>query len=79
LRDGKNAAPHFARILAHRGEAPASPFYALARLGGARAAALADDTAAAQQHYDQFFDAWKSADGPIALLKDARRESARIR
>jgi tetratricopeptide (TPR) repeat protein len=79
MREGKNAAPHFARILSHRGEAPASPLYALARLGGARSAALGDNTAAALQHYGEFFDAWKSADAPVAHLKDARRESARIR
>jgi tetratricopeptide (TPR) repeat protein len=79
IGDDTKAAQQFARILGHRGEAPASPLYALARLGLARASTLEGSTPAAVQHYGNFFGLWKSADPELAFLKDARREYARLR
>jgi len=76
------AAQEFQKILDHPGICAAhavSPVvYALARLGLARARAMAGDTAAARAAYQQFFDAWKDADPDVPVLQQARAEFARL-
>ncbi len=76
--DGRGAGDEFQLIVDHRGEAPASPLYALAHLGLARAAALLGDNARARKAYDEFFSLWKGADGDLAPLTEARLEYARL-
>ena len=73
------AGAEFARILAHRGEAPSSPLYPLAQLGAARAARATGDLEAARRGYDQFFSLWKNADSDLPALVAARREYALLR
>jgi tetratricopeptide (TPR) repeat protein len=75
LKDGKSAAPQFQSIVDHRGEAPASPLYALAHLGAARAAALSGDRARARALYEAFF-ALRSGESRVTI--ESRREYARL-
>jgi tetratricopeptide (TPR) repeat protein/predicted Ser/Thr protein kinase len=76
--DARSAGSEFQRILEHRGAAPASPLYPLARLGAARAAALSDDRAGAREAYDALFAAWRRADANLEVLVRARAEYARL-
>jgi eukaryotic-like serine/threonine-protein kinase len=78
LRRGADAAAEFQKILDHRGLQTASPFYPLAHLGLARAAALAGDTTKARSAYQDFFALWKDADPDIPILQQARREYAKL-
>lgn len=76
---GAEAAAEFQKILDHRGWQPASPLYALAHLGLARAAVLTGDTPRARKAYEDFFALWKDADADIRALRDARREYEKLR
>jgi tetratricopeptide (TPR) repeat protein len=78
LQDGRAAVEQFTSILEHRGEYPNAPLYPLARLGLARAAALAGDVAAARQAYLDFFKLWNGADPDLQPLKEARQEYAQL-
>jgi eukaryotic-like serine/threonine-protein kinase len=78
-RAGAAAAAEFQRILDRRGEEPLSPFYPLAQLNLARAAALAGDTAKSRKAYQDFLALWKSADADLPLLLAARQEYARLK
>jgi DNA-binding winged helix-turn-helix (wHTH) protein/tetratricopeptide (TPR) repeat protein len=75
---GVEAAGEFQKILDHQGVDPVSPFYALARLGLARARALAGDISGALSAYQGFFRAWKDADPDLPILVEARRESVAL-
>ena len=79
LKQPRESAAQYGRIIEHRGEAPTSPLYSLSLLGAGRAAALAGDLDAARAHYRRLFDAWSEADADLAILKEARQEYARIR
>jgi hypothetical protein len=78
-KDGRAAAVQFKNILGHRGEVPASPLYALAHLGLARASALVNDTEQARKEYGEMLGLWKDADANLLLVKEARLELARLR
>ena len=78
LRRGPDAAAQFQRILDHRGLQTASPFYPLAHVGLARAAALAGDTIKARTAYQDFFALWKDADADIPILQQAKREYEKL-
>ncbi|MGE3707290.1 MAG: serine/threonine-protein kinase [Vicinamibacterales bacterium] len=78
-QDAAAASAEFQAILEHRGAAPASPLYALAHVGLARAAALLGDAAAARREYLAFFDAWRDADADLPVLQDARAASEGLR
>jgi tetratricopeptide (TPR) repeat protein len=78
LKDTDRAARAFQEVLDRRGEAPASPLYALSELGRARAAAAAGDRVDARKAYDAFFAVWASADSDLPALKDARQQYARV-
>jgi serine/threonine protein kinase/Flp pilus assembly protein TadD len=77
-RNWKAAADQFQAIVAHSGEAPSSPLFALAHLGLARSAAAAGDPAAARAAYERFFALWANAD-ELPALAAARREYAGLR
>jgi tetratricopeptide (TPR) repeat protein len=79
LKDGARAARAFQEVLDRRGEAPASPLYALAQLGRGRAALAAGDPADARAGYDAFFALWPDADAGLPSLRDARQQYARLR
>jgi tetratricopeptide (TPR) repeat protein len=79
LKDGAKAGAEFQRILDNRGVAPTSLLYPLARLGSARAAVLAGDTARARRAYDDLLRLWPDADAQIPLVQQVRRESLALR
>jgi eukaryotic-like serine/threonine-protein kinase len=78
-RDGSHATAEFHRILEHRGVDAASPTYALAQLGLARAEKLTGDLAGARVAYEDFLTLWKDADTEIPVLKQARAEYVKLR
>jgi serine/threonine protein kinase/tetratricopeptide (TPR) repeat protein len=79
LRDGVKAAVEYQKILDHRGIAPTSELYSLARLGVGRAYALQGDTPKARASYQDFFALWKDADPDIPILKEAKAEYAKLK
>jgi len=50
----------------------------LAKLGTARAEAMASSPNQAKEAYARFLDLWKCADADILLLKQARTEAAKF-
>jgi tetratricopeptide (TPR) repeat protein len=78
LKRGREAAADFTAILEHRGEAPISQLYPLARLGLARAHAAAGDPDKARDAYDEFLESWREADDTLPLLRAVRQERARL-
>ncbi|MEO8256034.1 MAG: serine/threonine-protein kinase [Acidobacteriota bacterium] len=78
LHDGQAALAQFRGVLAHRGGAPTSPLYPLARLGLARAAALAGEAGEARTAYRTFLAEWDGADAGLQPIEAARAESARL-
>jgi hypothetical protein len=78
LNDGRAARAQFRGILEHRGAAPTSPLYPLARLGLARAAALAGDAGEARTAYRTFLAGWAGADAGLQPVDEARAEFARL-
>ncbi len=79
LGQGAAAAAEFQKILDHRGEAPLSVLYPLARLGLARAAKLKGESAQAREAYAAFFILWQAADQDLLLWKEARQENLTIK
>jgi hypothetical protein len=73
LGRGAEAAGEFQIMLAQRGQAPLSPLYPLAHLGLARAQALAGESFASQQAWEDFCAAWREADADLPVLVEARQ------
>lgn len=78
LHQGDNAAAEFQKFLDHRGIVQNCPLGALARLGLARAHALAGDTTKARAKYQDFLTLWKDADPDIPILKQSKAEYAKL-
>jgi eukaryotic-like serine/threonine-protein kinase len=78
LRQGKEAATEFQKILDHRNLVVNFITGALAPLGLARAYALQGDTMRARATYNDFFSLWKDADPDIPILKQAKAEYAKL-
>jgi tetratricopeptide (TPR) repeat protein len=78
LRQGKEGATEFQKILDHRNIVLNFIVGALAHLGLARAYALQGDTAKARAAYNDFFTLWKDADPDIPILKEAKAEYAKL-
>jgi len=78
LHNGAKAATEYQKILDHRGIAPTSPLYPLARLGLGRAYALQGDATKAKAAYQDFFAVWKDADPAVPILKEAKAEYAKL-
>ena len=78
-RNATAAAEQFRSIVAHRGEAPTSPLFALAHLGIGRASAVAGDRGGARTAYEEFFALWANADQALPAVADARGEYARLK
>ena len=78
LRDGANATAEFEKILTHRYLYATRPYFGLAMLGAARAAAMNGDTARAKQLYTEFLTWWKNADPDLPQLVQAKRELAAL-
>jgi eukaryotic-like serine/threonine-protein kinase len=79
LRQGKEAAAEFQKILDHPGVVLNNVVGALAHLGLGRAYAIDNDSAKAHASYQDFFTLWKDADPDIPILKQARAEYADLR
>ena len=77
-RQGSAAAGEFQKFLDHRGLVWNCATAPLARLGLARAYALAGDAAKARAAYQDFFALWKDADSDIPALREARTEYAKL-
>jgi tetratricopeptide (TPR) repeat protein len=78
LGDARSAQDQFRQILEHRGEAPASPLYPLARLGAARAAAASGDLAGARAAYEALLPVWGGADAGLEPVTRARSEYTQL-
>lgn len=78
LRQGRDAAAEFDRILEHRGWDVMSPFYPLAYLGRARAAALDGNVEGARKAYEAFLQDWKDADTNLPVRLEAEQEYERL-
>jgi predicted Zn-dependent protease len=79
LRQGKDAAREFQKILDNRAIDPLSLRWPLAHVGLARAHALAGDKAASRRAYQDFFALWKDADKDIPVLQAAHREYEKVK
>jgi serine/threonine protein kinase/tetratricopeptide (TPR) repeat protein len=75
---GNSAAVEFQKILDHKGIVWNCSSGALARLGLARAWAIAGDKERAKAAYGEFFTLWKDADSDIPILKAAKAEYAKL-
>jgi serine/threonine protein kinase/Flp pilus assembly protein TadD len=75
---GTAAAGEFQKIIDHFGVVQNAPIGALARLGLARAYAIAGNATKSRTAYQDFFANWKDADADIPILKEARTEYARL-
>ncbi len=73
-RKGPEASKEFQQILNTKLRDPYSPFYPLAHLGLARAAAIAGDAATSRTRYQDFFAMWKDADPDSPVLLQAKKE-----
>jgi serine/threonine protein kinase/tetratricopeptide (TPR) repeat protein len=76
---GTEAMNEFQKILDRRGQFDTSPFFPLAHLGLARAAAIAGDTRKSRQAYQDFFALWKDADPDIPILIEAKKEYEKVK
>lgn len=76
---GTEAMNEFPKILARRGQFDTSPFFPLAHLGLARAAAIAGDSVKSRKAYQDFFALWKDADADIPILIEAKQEYEKLK
>jgi serine/threonine protein kinase/tetratricopeptide (TPR) repeat protein len=79
LRQGREAAVEFQKVLDHPGVVGFSDQGALAHLGLARAYALQGDTTKAKAAYQDFLALWKDADPDIPIFKQAKAEYATLK
>jgi serine/threonine protein kinase/Flp pilus assembly protein TadD len=77
LRNPKEAAVEFSRLLAHPGLAAGDPVDAAARRQLAQALALAGDKTKATSAYSDFLRSWKDADSDIPIFTQAKTEFAK--
>jgi hypothetical protein len=75
---GQQAAAQFQVIIDHPGVLPSLAVHSLARLGLARAYALASDKPKARTAYQDFLALWKDADPDVPILKEAKAEYAKL-
>jgi ATP/maltotriose-dependent transcriptional regulator MalT len=78
LHDSTRATAEFRKVLNHPGLDPASPTYALAHLGLARAQAMGGNVTAARAGYQDLFTVWKDADPEIPIYRQAKAEYATL-
>jgi eukaryotic-like serine/threonine-protein kinase len=78
LRQGKEAAAEFQRLVDHPGIVVNAPFGPLSRVGLARAYMLQGNVAKARAAYQDFLTLWKDADPDIPILQQAKAEYAKL-
>src|SRR5262249_24105852 len=69
----------YERLIDHRGSDPFSPFYVAATVSLRRAHALAGNSNAGLQAYQQFLTEWRDADPDILVLVTAREEYEQLK
>jgi DNA-binding winged helix-turn-helix (wHTH) protein/tetratricopeptide (TPR) repeat protein len=79
LRQGKDAAVEFQRLIDHPGIVVNNLFGPLSRVGLARAYVLQGDTTKARAAYEDFLALWKDADPDIPILIAAKAEYATLK
>ncbi len=75
---GSDAVQAFQRLLDLKNMITVDPVMPLAKVGLARAYALAGDKAQARVAYQDFFALWKDADPDIPLLREVKAEYAKL-
>ena len=78
LRKGPEAAAQFKAINSAQGRFPLWIGRCMARLGYARALAMAGDNSGAKVAYQNFLVFWKDADPDLPLFKQAKNEYAKL-
>jgi eukaryotic-like serine/threonine-protein kinase len=78
MRQGKEAAAEFQKLVDHRGKINNFVTGALVHLQLGRAAKMAGKPDEARKHYQDFFALWKGADPDSTILKTARTEYAKL-
>jgi eukaryotic-like serine/threonine-protein kinase len=78
MKQGKEAAREFQKLLDNSGIVGRDPIGALVRLQIARAQKIMNNDLAAEQSYREFLVLWKHADPDIPILKQAKAEYARL-
>ena len=78
MKQGKEAAAEFRKIIDRKVIQPPSPLHPLSQLELARSLALAGDTAGARTAYQDFLAQWKDADPDLPLLTQAKAEYAKL-
>jgi serine/threonine protein kinase/tetratricopeptide (TPR) repeat protein len=78
LKDGRQAAAEFQKIIDHRTAGAASELCQLSQLNLARAYGLQGDSAKARITYQDFFAAWKDADPDVPVLLQAKSEYTKL-
>jgi tetratricopeptide (TPR) repeat protein len=76
--NGSAAAAEFQKLINHPGYLLNSPLAPLAKLGLARAYALAGEKDKSRTAYQDFLNLWKNADPDIPVLKQAQAEYAKL-
>jgi len=76
---GADAAREYQKIVDSRAITQNCPLSSLARLGLARAFAIAGDPAKAKAEYQDFLSSWKDADPEIPILKEAKAEYEKLK
>jgi hypothetical protein len=79
LGKGLQAAVEFQKLIDNRGLLVNYVLGAVAHVQLARAHAMSGETAKAKVTYQDFLTLWKDADPDIPILKDAKREYAKLR
>jgi len=74
----KEASAQFENLLNHRGLIALSPYWPLAHLGLARAAAKAHDTDRSLAEYREVLSFWKNADPDVPVLSQAQKEYRKL-
>jgi tetratricopeptide (TPR) repeat protein len=74
----EEARARFQKVIEHQGVHFNRPLFALAHLGLARTQAALGNAAGARAAYEQFFAVWSAADAELPIMREARREYARI-
>jgi serine/threonine protein kinase/Tfp pilus assembly protein PilF len=78
-RNGSAAAAEFQKIVDHRGRVANCSLGVLVHLQLARAYALSGDVEKGRSALQEFLTLWKDADNDVTVLRQAERESAKLR
>jgi eukaryotic-like serine/threonine-protein kinase len=78
LKQGKEAAAEFQKIIARKTIGALSPLRPISQLHLARSLALVGDAAAARTAYQDLFALWKDADPDLPLLRQAKAEYTKL-